>query len=183
MTKKTVPFTCIPDLSKEKLRLGDNLSFHLHESEGSLSMNVEATRLGSDKRKITGWADMDHYQILRLWAGLDKLVRDRGLVDQVQTQEEHEQSRLEQNASADQAMIKHRQRMVLDQKRKALSQDQQDVVDYIITLEQTHSLRNDEDSIAGAVEQATRFIEVELTEAEQQAVCEFLMSRPGQRKS
>lgn len=182
MSKQSVPFTCIPNLSKEKLRLGDNLSFDLREIDGQLSISVEATRLGSDKRKITGWANMDQYQILRLWAGLDQLIKERGLTGEVQTEAEYAQSRIEQNAATQQNFQRHRQRMVLDHKRKALSQDQQDVVDYIITLEQTHSIRNDEDSVSGAVEQAARLIEVTLTDAEHQAVCDFLMSRPGQSK-
>lgn len=182
MSKPSVPFTCIPNLSKEKLRLGDNLSFDLREIDGQLNISVEATRLGSDKRKITGWANMDQYQILRLWAGLDQLIKERGLTSEVQTEEQYAQSRIEQNVATQQNFQRHRQRMVLDHKRKALSQDQQDVVDYIITLEQTHSILNDEDSVSGAVEQAARLIEVTLTDAEHQAVCEFLMSRPGQSK-
>ena len=178
MSKQSVPFTCIPNLSKEKLRLGDDLSFHLREIDGQLNISVEATRLGSDKRKITGWANMDQYQILRLWAGLDQLIKERGLTGEVQTEAEYAQWRIEQNAATEQSFQRSRHRVVLDQKHKALSIDQQDVVQYIITLEQTHSIRNDEDSVAGAVEQAAKFIEVELTEAEIQAVCDYLMSRP-----
>lgn len=178
MSKQSVPFTCIPNLSKEKLRLGDNLSFDLREIDGQLNISVEATRLGSDKRKITGWANMDQYQILRLWAGLDQLIKERGLTGEVQTEEEYAQWRIEQNAATDQSFQRSRQRMVLDQKHRALSIDQQDVVQYIVTLEQTHSIRNDEDSVAGAVEQAAKFIEVELTEDEIRAVCDYLISRP-----
>lgn len=244
MTKKSVPFLCIPDLSKEKLHLGRDLSFDLHENDGTLSMSVEATRLGSDKRKITGWANMDQYQILRLWAGLDRLIRERGLLGEVQTLEEHDQARREQNAASQENFLKHRQRMVQDKRpqplnndqqavfdtitlmepderpsdclesivddvsqrilayvfnesekkavvdclkretatveqTKPLNEDQKAVADYIISIELAISMRNDEDSIADAVNQAMRFLAVDLTEGEEQAVCEFLINRDG----
>lgn len=107
----SVPFTSIPDLKKEKLRLGDDLSFHFFDNDGAVKMIVEATRLGSDKRKITGYANMDQYQILRLWAGLDRLVKERGLVDQVQTEAEYAQARREQNEACSENFSRHRQRM------------------------------------------------------------------------
>lgn len=134
MIKKSVPFTCIPNFAKEKLRLADNLSFDLQEVDGELSISVEATRLGADKRKITGWAMMNQYQILRLWAGLDALIKERGLADQVQTEDEYDQERLERNQATNDQFMKHRQRMVLSQKKEALNEDQRAVAQEVIDL-------------------------------------------------
>lgn len=102
MTRKTVPFLEIADLSRDKLRFGENLVFQACATDGTITMLVEATRLGSDKRKITGFATMTESHILQLWAGLDKLVRDRGLNSQVETSEEYyrgvnERSRADQH--------------------------------------------------------------------------------------
>jgi hypothetical protein len=112
MSAKTVPFVCIPDIAKERLLLGDDLSFKLFMNEGEPSMIVEATRLGADKRKITGCANMDKYQILRLWAGLDKLVKGLGLEGEVQTEAEHDQERIEKNAQSSENFLNHRRRML-----------------------------------------------------------------------
>jgi hypothetical protein len=125
MSDKTVPFACIPDIAKERLLLGDDLSFKLFMNEGEPSMIVEATRLGSDKRKITGCASMDKYQILRLWSGLDKLVKELGLEGEVQTEAEHEQERLQKNAQSSENFLKHRQRMLGGTQAKSSEGDAQ----------------------------------------------------------
>lgn len=134
MIKKSVPFTSVPNFSKGKLLLSDRLSFDLHRGEGELRMSVEATRLGADKRKITGWTTMDQYQILRLWAGLDRLVKEMGLADQVQTEAEYAEERRMQNEATHDNFMKHRQRMAMSQKREALNEDQRAVALEIIDL-------------------------------------------------
>lgn len=141
MSKKSVPFTSVPNLSKGKLLLSDRLSFDLHRGDGELCMSVEATRLGADKRKITGWATMDQYQILRLWAGLDRLVKELGLTDQVQTEAEYAEERRVQNEATHDNFMKCRQRMALgkqlmtmSKKREALNEDQRAVALEIIDM-------------------------------------------------
>jgi hypothetical protein len=191
MSSKSVPFTCIPDLAKEKLRLGDDLSFHLFENDGSLSMIVEATRLGSDKRKITGFANMSQYQILRLWAGLDKLIKERGLASEVQTEDEHVKARMEQNKANEENFQRNRQRFAPSHKTHDPEPEQNipdaqespakvlshaEVADYIMEMEARHQIDNDDDSIGEAVAQVGRTLRHEFSDLDIQEISAHIMS-------
>ncbi|MBI6883056.1 hypothetical protein [Pseudomonas putida] len=92
MAKKEVSYLEIGDLLNSTHHASRDLNFRVQEVDGSLVMTVEATRLGSDKRKLTGYATVDQRAMLLLWASLDRLVRQRGLDALVETVDEHDEA-------------------------------------------------------------------------------------------
>ncbi|MBB4861460.1 hypothetical protein HNP46_000271 [Pseudomonas nitritireducens] len=92
---KKVPFDTIQDITKDRLLLKDFESgLRARETPEGLTLEVEITRRGADNRRISGYTTLDEQDILRMWAALDRLVRSRGLENQVETQDEYEARKL-----------------------------------------------------------------------------------------
>lgn len=91
-----LPFECIPSLTDDHgyRELDGSLVLQaIEHDDKSVGMIVEATRLGADGRKLTGYSTLKPHELLALWAAFDRLGKKHGFAELVQNEEDFEAER------------------------------------------------------------------------------------------
>lgn len=112
-----LPFHCIPNLDKNGGFSTMDSSVVIKTLEGKdldLNLVVEATREGSDGRKLTGYSVLPAAQVIALWAAFDALGKKHNFAQLVQTQEEFDEERRVRAEASSGVMDRHRQRRNLE---------------------------------------------------------------------